>query len=210
MKITTFNPLIVTKDADSVIGLFESLGFEKRHTITVNDGKGDITSVRMKDANGNNVDVAKANVPQDMTLIRMNVDNFDEAYEMLISKGFRNSQGDKTVDSATNKSAMMISPSGFAFDLCQHIVEDKQESIFNMLEQVTGGAEEEVKEEEFVDLRPKPYIAENLCAWCGYCAEQCPTGAISNVGNGFEINLAFCVECGNCADECPCEAIVMP
>ena len=118
MKITTFNPLIVTKDADSVIGLFESLGFEKRHTITVNDGKGDITSVRMKDANGNNVDVAKANVPQDMTLIRMNVDNFDEAYEMLISKGFRNSQGDKTVDSATNKSAMMISPSGFAFKGC--------------------------------------------------------------------------------------------
>ena len=154
MKITTFNPLIVTKDADSVIGLFESLGFEKRHTITVNDGKG----VRMKDANGNNVDVAKANVPQDMTLIRMNVDNFDEAYEMLISKGFRNSQGDKTVDSATNKSAMMISPSGFAFDLCQHIVEDKQESIFNMLEQVTGGAEEEVKEEEFVDLRPSEAI----------------------------------------------------
>ncbi|MBP5261863.1 MAG: hypothetical protein J6Z43_07050, partial [Clostridiales bacterium] len=108
--------------------------------------------------NGNNVDVAKANVPQDMTLIRMNVDNFDEAYEMLISKGFRNSQGDKTVDSATNKSAMMISPSGFAFDLCQHIVEDKQESIFNMLEQVTGGAEEEVKEEEFVDLRPSEAI----------------------------------------------------
>ena len=29
MKITTFNPLIVSKDAESIISLFEELGFEK-------------------------------------------------------------------------------------------------------------------------------------------------------------------------------------
>ena len=32
MKITSFNPLIVTKDAESAIALFEELGFERRHT----------------------------------------------------------------------------------------------------------------------------------------------------------------------------------
>lgn len=32
MKITSFNPLIVTKDAESAVRLFEELGFEKRHT----------------------------------------------------------------------------------------------------------------------------------------------------------------------------------
>lgn len=32
VKITAFNPLIVTKDAAPVIALFEELGFEKRHT----------------------------------------------------------------------------------------------------------------------------------------------------------------------------------
>ena len=32
MKITSFNPLIVTKDAESAIKLFEALGFERRHT----------------------------------------------------------------------------------------------------------------------------------------------------------------------------------
>ena len=32
MKITSFNPLIVTKDAASTIALFEALGFERRHT----------------------------------------------------------------------------------------------------------------------------------------------------------------------------------
>ena len=43
MKITTFNPLILTKDSESVIKLFEALGFEKRHTITINEDGKDIT-----------------------------------------------------------------------------------------------------------------------------------------------------------------------
>ncbi|SCW57619.1 hypothetical protein SAMN02910456_01942 [Ruminococcaceae bacterium YRB3002] len=125
MKITTFNPLIVTKEADAVIELFEALGFEKTHSITVKEGDADITSVRMKDAGGFHVDVAQAfKIPQDLTLIRMNVDDFDEAYEMLTAQGFKDPKGPgHTVESKTNKSAMLVSPSGFAFDLCQHIKE---------------------------------------------------------------------------------------
>ena len=75
----------------------------------------------MKNAGGFYVDISNVPVPQDLTLIRMNVDDFDEAYKFLLDKGFTNVQGDKTVDTNTNKSAMMKSPSGFAFDLCQHI-----------------------------------------------------------------------------------------
>ena len=124
MKITTFNPLIVTKDAEPVIALFEALGFERRHNIEANTGTMDFNSVRMKDANGFYVDIANLpNVPQDMTLIRMNVDNFDEAYEFLTEHGFENPRGGQTVDTKTNKSCMMISPSGFSFDLCEHIKE---------------------------------------------------------------------------------------
>lgn len=124
MKITTFNPLILTKDAESAIKLFEEMGFEKRHTITINENGKDITTVRMKDSGGFYVDVSQVDgIPQDMTLIRMNVDNFEEAYEFLMSKGFTNPKGDHTVDTKTNKSAMLRSPSGFAFDLCQHIKE---------------------------------------------------------------------------------------
>ena len=123
MKITSFNPLIVTKDAENVIKVFEALGFERRHSITVNSGGKDIANVRMKDPNGFNVDVAQVDsIPRDMTLIRMNVDDFDEAYQFLLSKGFKNTKdNDETVDTRTNKSACMMSPSGFAFDLCQHI-----------------------------------------------------------------------------------------
>lgn len=124
MKITTFNPQIVTKNAEPLIKLFEELGFEKRHTLGADLGTGDLTNVRMKDANGFYVDIAQVENLQgdrDLTLIRMNVDNFDEAYQLLLDRGFKNPRGDHTVQTTTNKSAMLISPSGFAFDLCQHI-----------------------------------------------------------------------------------------
>ena len=121
MKITGFNPLIVTKDAEAAIQLFEELGFERRHSLDANTGTANFTSVRMKNESGFYVDIANVQVPQDMTLIRMNVDNFDEAYEFLLSKGFTNPRGGHTVDTKTNKSCMMKSPSGYAFDLCQHI-----------------------------------------------------------------------------------------
>ena len=124
MKITTFNPLIVTKNAKDMIDLFEALGFERSHSLDANTGTKDLTSVRMKDANGFHVDIAEipeTSMPQDLTLIRMNVDNFEEAYEFLLSKGFTNPRGGHTVETTTNRSCMMRSPSGFAFDLCEHI-----------------------------------------------------------------------------------------
>ena len=89
MKITTFNPLIVTKDAENVIKLFEALSFEKRHSLDANTGAEDFTNVRMKNADGFYVDISNVPVPQDMTLIRMNVDDFDEGEKFLSSKGFK-------------------------------------------------------------------------------------------------------------------------
>ena len=121
MKFTSFNPLIVTKDAAPVIALFEALGFDRRHTNTNIDDK-DITNVTMRDANGFHVDVAQADVPRDLTLIRMNVDDFDEAYAFLMDRGFTHPSG-RVVELKSSKSAMLVSPSGFAFDLCQHIRE---------------------------------------------------------------------------------------
>lgn len=124
MKITTFNPLIVTKNAEAAIKLFEELGFEKRHSLDSNTGTADLTSVRMKDAGGFYVDIAQIDDLQggrDLTLIRINVDDFDAAYQWLLDRGFKNPRGEHIVETRTNKSAMLISPSGFAFDLCQHI-----------------------------------------------------------------------------------------
>ncbi len=127
MQITTFYPMILSKHADDVIKLFEDLGFERKHQTDHIDGK-DITSVRMTDPNGFHVDVARVeSMEKDMTTMRMNVRDFDEAYEFLKSRGFKNASGeDRSVDSASARSCLMISPSGFSIQLTQHIrKEDK-------------------------------------------------------------------------------------
>ena len=121
MKITSFNPLIVTTKADDAVRLFEELGFEKRHAPTVDTGKSMVTSIRMANADGFHIDIADVkSMPQDMTIIRMNVDNFDEAREMLENHGFKPSPAGIVTDSSS-KSIGMYSPSGFSFSLVQHI-----------------------------------------------------------------------------------------
>ena len=124
MTITSFNPLIVTKDAEAAIALFEALGFERRHMKTgINDE--DISSVRMRYENEDgkvfHVDIAQAPTPQDITTIRMNIRDFDEAYKLLEEKGFKNAQGDKITNTGSSKSTMMISPSGFPINITEHI-----------------------------------------------------------------------------------------
>lgn len=124
MKITSFDPFINTKQANDIIKLFEELGFEKRHTkegIEIADRNDKIT--RMKDANGFHLDLLQtdADIPCDMVGIRMNVDDFDEAYKILQKHGFKNVYGDKTVGTKTSKAAMMLSPSGFRISIIQHL-----------------------------------------------------------------------------------------
>ena len=124
MKITTFNPFIATAQIDDTIKLFESLGFERRHTkegIEIADR--DDTVIRMKDANGFYLDILQSNIgaKRDTVGIRMNVDDFEEAYQTLLRSGFKNAYGDETVNTKSSKAAMMISPSGFSISIIQHI-----------------------------------------------------------------------------------------
>lgn len=121
MKITGFCPMIVTKDPESVMKVFEDLGFERRHTKTDIEG-GQNTNYNMKDANGNRINIASSeHVPQDLTSITMNVDNFQEAYDFLIAHGFVNLRGDKVTDTSSSKATMLFSPSGFPINITQHI-----------------------------------------------------------------------------------------
>ena len=127
MEITTFNPMILSKNADEIIKLFEELGFERKHQVNNIDSK-DISSIRMKDANGFHVDVARVeSMERDMTTMRMNVRDFDEAYEFLKSRGFKNIRGeDHAVESKSARSCLMIAPSGFSIQLTQHIRKEDQ------------------------------------------------------------------------------------
>lgn len=121
MKITSFNPQIFTKNADPIVDLFEELGFEKRHD---QEGIGELNveGIRMKNPDGFYLDISSpdADLPRDMVGIRMNVDDFDFAYQLLLKNGFTNVYGDATVDTATSRSAVLISPSGFAINLIRH------------------------------------------------------------------------------------------
>ncbi|MBR1663786.1 MAG: hypothetical protein IJ696_05615 [Ruminococcus sp.] len=125
MKITTFNPMIMTPKADDVISLFEELGFEKRHVKTGLNDEG-ITNVRMRDENGFHVDISAVDrIPQDMTSIRVNVSNYQEAFDFLTERGFKNVQGEKVGESASSKGTAMVSPSGFTLVISEHFKNHK-------------------------------------------------------------------------------------
>jgi hypothetical protein len=120
MKITGFRPLIVTSKSEDAIAVFEALGFECRHKKTGINGN--VDAVAMKDENGFRVNITQVDqIPQDITSIAMNVDNFEEAYEFLTARGFKNAQEDKVTDTGTSKATMMVSPSGFSISLSEHI-----------------------------------------------------------------------------------------
>jgi len=125
MKITTFNPQIITKNAEPLVAFFQELGFEKRHN-PKGIGELKVEGIRMKDANGFCLDISQPDMglQQDVTAIRMNVDDFDEAYGMLMEKGFKNFYGDRIMETGSSRSAIMISPSGFAINLVQHVKEN--------------------------------------------------------------------------------------
>ena len=120
MKITSINPLITTKDPASAIKLFEELGFERRHT-KEGIGINNVTDVRMKDANGFHVDVSQGS--GEWTMIRMNVDDLEEAVAFLEARGFHKAKHEAakdTVDTGSSRFNIMVSASGFIFAVSQH------------------------------------------------------------------------------------------
>ena len=120
MKISSFYPSIVTSNATETIALFEELGFERAHTKTGIEG--DATNCVLKYGEDFRVDVAQYDEQErDMTNIRVNVSDFDEAYDFFVSKGFKNAMGDKIVETPSSKAALMVSPSGFTIGLTKHI-----------------------------------------------------------------------------------------
>ena len=121
MKVTSICPLIVSPKAKELIELFEEMGFEGAHVKSdIEDGANINTD--MKDINGNRIDIASSEVLlKDLLSIKINVDDFDEAYEFLKSKGFVNTRGDKITITSSSKDTFMVSPTGLGITLSQHL-----------------------------------------------------------------------------------------
>ena len=54
------------------------------------------------------------------------------------------------------------------------------------------------------------YVITDKCVSCGTCAGVCPTEAITEGTDHYEINQDLCAQCGTCAANCPTEAIEEP
>ena len=121
MKITGISPLIISQNADSLVKVFEELGFEVAHTKRdIEEGAN--TNFNLKDGNGNRINIASSKtVPQDITAISINVDNFEEAYDFMIAHGFVNPRGDKVTDTSSSRATLLFSPSGAAVNIAEHI-----------------------------------------------------------------------------------------
>ena len=121
MQITTFNPIIISKQSADIIALFEELGFERRHRSDMGGGR---SNVDMVSPGGHRIGITQvpedAELPRDVMMTRMNVRDFDEAYQILKSHGFINTRGDDTLDTGYSKSASMVSPTGFTIGLSEH------------------------------------------------------------------------------------------
>ena len=52
-------------------------------------------------------------------------------------------------------------------------------------------------------------VDKEKCTGCEACVEECPSEAISMVGEKAVIDVDACVDCGACVDVCPAEAISM-
>ena len=124
MKITTFDPIIVCTKATDAISVFEDLGFEKTHSPVVETKTvGEVNCVRMKHPGGYHIDIADVtSIPADKTYIRMNVDDFEAAYDILVKHGFKNTREDgSTLDTNNSTEVTMEAPSGFKIALVKHI-----------------------------------------------------------------------------------------
>jgi hypothetical protein len=120
MKITGFNPSILTSKPDDVIRLFEDIGFKIRHNDKAAEGiaGGD---VRMEYADFRLDITTVESFTKDKNLMRMNVDDFEEAYKILQGHGFCNALGDGVIiESEHFTGAHMAAPSGFEIMVMQH------------------------------------------------------------------------------------------
>lgn len=50
-------------------------------------------------------------------------------------------------------------------------------------------------------------ISKDLCLGCGFCAQNCPQGAIYVVWRQLQIDFRKCNSCGLCLEICPQGAI---
>ena len=60
-------------------------------------------------------------LPHDIQAIRINVRDFEEEYELFMSRGFKKFYGDERAYTPSSRSAILLAPTGFVINLVEHI-----------------------------------------------------------------------------------------
>ena len=99
----------------------DELGFRQTHNKAENVDI-EFSAHRMKNESGFHVDLVEfPMIPQTYTAIRINVDDYEEAYDFFMSRGFRESKIAPPSTTASSKYAYLVSPTGVIIDVCEHI-----------------------------------------------------------------------------------------
>ena len=129
MKITGMTTQIITKEPEAAISLFEALGFERRHNKVGDDEFAFSTVIMKRSKDGSDtesfcveiVSSPKNPLERDLTAIRINVDDFEAACELMEKMGAERSNKFGTNVTPSSKYQYFILPSGAVIDICYHI-----------------------------------------------------------------------------------------
>ena len=124
VKVSDYYPIFYAENVESETRRFtEVLGFAVKHRPKIEF----LDYVVLENEKKRRVDIVHSRFPADSFKegflgMRVNVDDFDEAYILLEERGFRNCMGEgNLIVSPYIKGAHMASPSGFEVMLMQHL-----------------------------------------------------------------------------------------
>ena len=117
MNITSFYPALLAKNADQVVEKMKRLGFEVIHKTKdlIKDVDNEYT---LQDKNGFRFDVVHTDILEEKYVIRINVDNIEEAINVHKEMGFTVDCGPE--DARSSKRALLVSPTGLYTYLIEH------------------------------------------------------------------------------------------
>lgn len=119
MKITAFYPAILTKNADKIIEHQSKFGFSVIHERDDLFCPGDKEYV-LENENGKRMDVVYVEeLEKNCFMVRVNVDDFDEALNIYLNDGFTIFKGPSIDD--CSKNVLLNCPDGELIMLMQHI-----------------------------------------------------------------------------------------
>lgn len=118
MKVKRIYPVLVCNDSAPVMEVYKNSGFKVIHEINNIFNEGDKLFVIENDLK-QRIDILETNKVSNLFhMVRINVDNFEEALDYYTNKGFKTIK--EPMDTVSNKAVCLESPTGLYIMMFQH------------------------------------------------------------------------------------------